>query len=206
MSATRTLVALVALAITASACSDNNGTLDDRVIVVENEGTTRGNAAADVAANELAGSQGAVVIGKTATILRVLNDNEIAKASFAIDVVNTNAVANFAAVIVDDHTAANAMLDVVVRGYGVAFIPSTTAAQLAQEGSAALADLRSTPPTDVDFEFTQLMVMEHAEALVVLDELAAQVGPGAMGDFIASSRVMVQDHLDQAEALLDTFF
>jgi urease accessory protein UreE len=36
--------------------------------------------------------------------------------------------------------------------------------------------------------------------------VAIQVGPGAMGDFIADTRVMIQDHLDRASNLLDDFF
>ena len=79
---------------------------------------------------------------------------------------------------------------------------SSSADSLADEYNAGLGQLRATPPGDIDFGYTELQVINHAEALVLLDELAVQVGPGAMGDYIADTRVMMDDHLANAQSLL----
>ena len=49
-------------------------------------------------------------------------------------------------------------------------------------------------------------MINHAEAEVLLDELALQVGPGAMGDYIANTRAMIDIHLADSEDLLATFY
>jgi len=200
---------LVALAITlVPACDDD----DDFVVVGDpvgdavDEGVARGTVLAADAHDELTGDDSAIVIGKTATIIAALNDGEISQSSFAIQVVDDDDIADFADRLIVDHQDANAVLDDVVRGYGVPFIASTAADELAAQGSDGLALLRQTPPGDVDFQFVQLQVINHAQAQVLLDELAAQVGPGAMGDYIADTQVMIDDHLAIATDLLDDFF
>jgi predicted outer membrane protein len=209
MALNRFLVCALALAL-APACTDDD---DDDVIIVEDpvgdavaEGTARGEALADQAFDELTGNDYAIVIGKTATILATLNDGEIAQAQFAIQVVNADDVFDLANEILIDHEDANAELDSVVRFYGVPYLESSTADALAADASAALAELRATPPQDIDFVYTDLQVVQHAQALVVLDELYVQVGAGEMGDFILNSRDMVAAHLEDAEDILETFF
>ena len=205
---TRSLLAAALVMALVPACDDN----DDDILVVDpvadtqDEGFARGDALANDAAAELTGDDALVVIGKTATILATLNDNEITQSAFVLGVSDDFETLDFANTLVNDHDDANQVLGEGVRGYGVNFIPSTTADQLASEGNAGFATLRGTPPDDIDFQFTELQVINHAEALVLLDELAIQVGPGAMGDFIADTRVMIQDHLDRASNLLDDFF
>ena len=199
---------LVALAITlVPACDDD----DDFVVVGDpvgdalDEGAARGTVLAADAQDELTHDDFAIVIGKTATILGTLNDNEIAQSTFAIEVVDDDDIADFADRLIVDHQDANAVLDDVVSGYGVPFIESTAADELAAQGADGLALLQQTPPGDIDFQFVQLQVINHAEAQVLLDELAVQVGPGAMGDYIADTRVMIDDHLAIAIDLLDDF-
>jgi predicted outer membrane protein len=204
MAVTRTLVAVIAIALVAG-CDDDD-TLDSEVIQTADAGAAQGAALADQAAGELTGDQYSTVIGKTASILFVLNDNEVKAADFTIDVLSGGDIEDYAEEIATDHSDANVVLDDVVRGYGAAYLPSSTADQLAAAGSAALAELRGTPPTDVAFKFTQIMVTQHSAALVILDELAAQVGPGAMGDYIADTRAMVDAHLGEGEFLLDDFY
>jgi predicted outer membrane protein len=207
MAATRSIIALLAIAI-APACSDNNDdvVVGDPVGDTQDEGFARGNAIADHANDELTGDDYLIVVGKTATILAALNDGEIEQANFAAQVVDDEDIFAFANDLIVDHEDANAELDGVVRFYGVNYIPSSAADALAGEALAGLAQLRGTPPGEVDFRFVELQVINHAEAQVLLDELEAQVGAGAMGDYIADTRVMVEDHFDEASALLETFY
>ncbi|HEY5945255.1 MAG TPA: DUF4142 domain-containing protein [Kofleriaceae bacterium] len=128
------------------------------------------------------------------------------QASFAADVAVHPDTIDFASDLIVDHDDANAELDAVVRDYGIGYVPSTAADALAAESAAGVGLLRGTPPADVDFKFVELQVINHAEARVVLDELAVQVGDGEMGDFIANTRDMVDEHLDRAEAMLETYY
>ena len=208
MARNRTVFAALALALAVvPACSDDNGVfIGDPVGDTVDEGTARGDAIADDAADELELTDFEITIGKTATILSVLNDGEIDQASFVAGRVAADDVFAYANDLVIDHDDANVALEGVVRSYGVPFLDSTTADTLAAEASAGLADLRASPPGDLEFTFVELQVINHAEALVLLDELAFQVGPGAMGDYISDTRAMMDDHLTRGEDLLETFF
>lgn len=207
MAATRIVLAALVIAL-APACSDDDDVIivDDPVADTVDEGFARGDALADVAAAELTGDEFEIVIGKTATILATLNDGEIDQSAFAAQVVVAPDVFDFANRLIIDHEDSNVALDSVVRFYAVPYLPSDTADALAAEFSANLGVLRGTPPEDVDFRFVELQVIQHAAALVVLDELALQVGPGEMGDFIAETSIMIDAHLAEAEDLLATFF
>ncbi len=206
MAAHRALLVAFALAFV-PACDDNND-----VIVVDPVGDTtdvgfaRGDAIADQTAVELAADPYLVVVGKTATILAAMNDGIINQSDFAAQVVIAGDIFDYANREIVDHDDANLALDDVVRFYGVNFVVSSSADALADEYSAGFARLRATPPGDVDFAYTELQVINHAEALVLLDELAVQVGPGAMGDYIADTKVMMNDHLALSQSLLATFF
>lgn len=206
MAATRSLLVALAIAFAPACDDDDDIIIDDPVGDVTDEGFARGDQLAGEAAVELTGDDFAIVIGKTATILATLNDGEIDQSAFAVQVVDDDDIFDFANTLIIDHEDANAVLDSVVRGYGVPFIASSTANALAAEFNAGLSLLRSTPPADIDFQFVELQVLNHAEALVLLDELAVQVGPGAMGDYIADTRVMIEDHLALSQSLLETFF
>lgn len=209
MAHTRTLFAAfaVALALVPACDDDDNGVfVNDPVGDAIDQGDARGEVIADDADAELSSTDFDVLIGKTATILAALNDGEINQAQFAITVVVDDDVFDLANVIISDHQTANAALDEVVRSYGLPFLPSTTADTLAAEFNAGLADLRAAAPEDVDFTYVQLQVIQHAEAQELLDELADEVGPGAMGDYIANTRNMIDEHLALSSDLLQTFF
>ena len=209
MATTRFLVVALALAFV-PACDDDD---DDFVVVGDpvgdaiDEGVARGTVLANDASAELSPvPDQRTVLGKTATILATLNDGEIQQAQFAIQVVQFDDTADLANIIIIDHTEANAVLDDVVRGLGVPFIASSTADALAADAAEGLGLLRATPPSDIDFQYTQMQVIMHSQALVLLDELEAQVGPGVMADYIDDTRVMINDHLTLSSNLLETFF
>jgi predicted outer membrane protein len=209
MAATRSLlIAVLAIGLAPACGGTTEGTVvvDDPVGDTVDEGHTRGDQIAGHAAQELTGDDSLIVIGKTATILAALHDGEIAQASFAVQIVAGDAVFDFANRLIADHHEGNAELDAVVRLYGVGYVPSSAADALASEAAAGLSTLRSTPPADFEFRFVEMQVINHAEAQILLDELAGQVGPGAMGDYIAATRHMIDVHLDESTDLLGTFY
>ena len=205
---TRSIIAALVIALAPACASDGDTTVvvDDPVGDTQDEGFARGVAIADHAEDELSGDDYAIVIGKTASIVAALNDGEIDQASFAVQVVDADDVFQFANDLIIDHEDMNIELDSVVRFYGVGYVPSSAADSLAAELGSGVAELRATPPGDVDFVFVELQVINHAEARVLLDELAVQVGPGPMGDYIDDLSFMVDVHYDEASALLDTFY
>jgi predicted outer membrane protein len=204
---TRFLVAALAVAI-APACgsSDNTVPIGDPVGDTVDEGHAHGDNIAAQASGELAADDYMTVIGKTASILAALNDGEINESAFAVQILGDQDIFQFANDMIAEHEDANTQLDDVVRIYGVGYIPSQTEATLAAEASQDLATLRGTSPGNFDFQYTELQVISHAEAQVLLDQLSSIVGPGEMDDYIANARSMVDDHLNRATDLLQTFY
>lgn len=211
MTATRSLIAVVVALAVAPACGGGGGGDGDIIIVdpVDDtiaEGEARGSLLADEAFADLSGDEYLVQIGKTASILAAVNDGELDQATFAVQVVDAPDVFDFANNLIIDHDDANIRLDGVVRFYGVGYLPSSAADAVILEANAGLGELRATPPIDIDFAFVELQVIMHAQALVLLDELFAIVGPGDMGDYIIDTQDMIDLHLSEAEALLATFY
>lgn len=203
MAAHRALLVAFALAVLPG-CDDDDVIIIDPVGETTDEGFARGDSIANLTAAELTGDQYTVVLGKTATILAAMNDGILNQSDFAAQVVLAADIFDYANRELVDHDDANFALDDVVRFYGINYVVSSTADALADEYSVGLAQLRASP--DPDFTYVQLQVLNHAESLPLLDELAAQVGPGAMGDYIANTRVMMNDHLAISQGLLATFF
>jgi predicted outer membrane protein len=209
MAATRSLIAAFAVALATGACgSDDDGTVivDDPVGDTTDEGFARGEVLAGHIQDELTAEPYDVVIGKTATILATLNDGEIDQAGFAVEVVVEPDVFDFANDLLIDHDDLNIDLDATLAGYGIPYLASSAADALAVEAADGLALLQQTPPGDIDFTFVELQVINHAQALVMLDELEIQVGPGAMADHIEITRELVDVHLEHAQRMLDTWY
>lgn len=205
---TRSLIALVALAVV-PACggSDSSGTVvivDDPVGDTVADGHARGVALADLTFDELVGNDYLVQIGMTGSILASLHDGEIAVSDFAAQVVLGDDTFDFANELIIDHEDANFELDGVMRFYGVGFFPAETADELAAQASFNIGVLRGSP--EPDFDFVETQVIDHASAQVLLDELYAIVGAGAMGDYILATMDMIDAHLAHGEALLETYY
>jgi len=206
MATTRLPLVAFVLALVPACNDDNDVVVTEPVAATTDEGFARGDNLAATANAELSSDDAPAVIGRTATILAALNTGEILQAQFAEQVVSAPDVLAYANQMIVEHSAAATGLSAVVRIYGVPFLPSTTAGMLTVEAMQGLNTLRTTPPGEVDFQYIQLQVIMHAGALVLLDELSAQVGPGIMGDFIADTRATVDMHLAEAQDILATFF
>jgi predicted outer membrane protein len=170
------------------------------------EGRANGDSIAAQAFGELSADDELTLIGKTGAILGSLDDGEIQQSSFAIQILGADDIFEFANDMIADHESDRTDLDETMRFYGAPFIPSQADAQLNADAQAALSDLRATPPSDFDLAYVEVQVKMHASAQVVLDQLADLVGPGVMGDQIANTHAMVDDHMDRATALLDSFY
>jgi hypothetical protein len=156
--------------------------------------------------NELVGNDFLVQIGMTGTILASFNDGEIAESDLAAQLVDDLEIFDFANQLIIDHEDLNFELDSVLRFYGVGYFPSDTADAIAAQTSVNVGVLRGTPPGEVEFIYVENQVINHAAALVLLDQLFVVIGPGDMGDFILDTQDLVDIHLAEAESLLATFY
>lgn len=197
------------LAPATAACTDSSTTgvvVDDPVGDTIDEGRATGTTIAAQAFGELSADDYQTMIGKTGELLATLHDGEIQQASFAIQVVQDDDVFDYANNMIIEHEDGLALLDDTMRFYGAPYIPSQAQAQLMADAQAALADLRATPPQDIDFRYMEVQVRMHASAQVILDQLSQLVGPGAMNDYIINARGMVDEHFDRATSILETYY
>jgi predicted outer membrane protein len=186
----------------APACSDNSDQVDDTVA----DGHNHGLDLADLNDVELSGADFLTQVGMAASVVASINDGEILQADLALDAVIDGDIAAYANDILIDHDDSNAALDSVLATYGIDFAPSSVADQIAAEASANLAVLRGSPPGDIDFNYLDIQVRQHAAALVVIDRLQDFIDDDVMGAFLADTEDMIEDHLDRGADLLDTFF
>jgi predicted outer membrane protein len=198
---TRLVIPLVC-ALSLVACDDNSS--NDPVDQAEDNGNIRGEELADQISLEFAVDESPTLIAQTGSILRALNDGEINQAAFALDIVATADVADFANQLVAQHMLANAQLTDVMRTYGVSFQPTQAEAMLAADANEGVALLRTTPPDQIDFTFLELQVQMHSSALVMLDELDDINDTEPMQDFIDTTRDMVDHHLHEAMDIHDS--
>ena len=203
----RHLLALVAMVHVAACVDDNDPSVEiDPVVDTIGEGEMRGTALAQQSREELDGNAFDVTLGMTASILAALNDSRVQEAVFATNVVFADDTFDLAEELLDDHVEANVKLDNVVRSYGIPYLPSATADGVIADSNAELSILRATDPGNADFVYTQGQVVRLTETLVLLDQLAVSVGPGAMADHIAATHAMIEPNLDEAIDLLEDFY
>ena len=203
-----TRIGIAALALGIAACGSDSSTVvsGDPVGDVVDDGYIRGEQLASQIAAEFAINDQPTIIAQTGSMLRAMNDGEIEQAVFAVQVVQADDVFEFANMMIVHHEDANLRLDDVMRVYGVGFVPTQAEANLRADAAAGLQMLRATPQQNVDFAYMELQVRMHATAQVVLDQLDAMVEAGPMIDYIANTRVMVDNHLAEAEDILETFY
>lgn len=205
-------VVLVALAVVPGCGDDDTITIieddpaDDAVDAAVAEGLGRGELLADEVLADLSADDDLVQIGKTASILAALNAGQIDQAAFAAPLVAGSDVVELANQVLIDNENASIVLDEVVRFYGTGYIPSAAADAVTRAAAGALDELRAASPDELDFTFVELQVITTAQGQVVLDQLLAIVGDGAMGDYVEDTIEMNDDHLREAEDLLETFF
>ncbi len=201
------IVALVATVLVAACDQDNEPDIRvDPVDATIVDGQMRGVALAEQSRAELTGTSLEVTLGMTASMLAAINDSRIQEAVFAANVVFADDTFDFAEGTIDYHQVANAELDSVVRAYGVPYLPSATATAVLADSNAELAVLRATAPGNADFVYLQGQVVRLTESLVLLDELAIRLGPGAMADYIARTHATIESNLAEAVDELEDFY
>lgn len=207
MRADRCELALIALVCAAACAEDHDPMVDiDPVAEIMDEGVVRGASLASLINDELADASLDETIGVSATVLAAINDSRIQEAVFASNVVFGEETFELAEEITIDHQDANARLAQVVSAYGVPLLPSATVNVVSAQSSADLSTLRATAPNTVDFTYVQGQVVLHTETIVLLEQLALMVGPGAMASYISDTRIVMETNLATAIDLLYDFY
>jgi putative membrane protein len=135
------------------------------------------------------------------------NQAEIKDARLARDAAVAHAVKQYAIMLENDHTAADARVSALVSALGLSLL---TPAALGSEGTqmvanhnAAFAQLATHHGAAFDRAFLEHEVSDHEIVLAKIDQLLTVVSPGSkVGGFLDGLRPKLQHHLDEANALL----
>lgn len=203
----RAVLALALALVPACTDIDDPPVRIDLVGEIVDEGNARGAALASLGSAELEGTSIEVTLGITATILAAILQSRIAESILAVNLTTSDDDAfELASDIIVTLAESNAELEALVRAEGVAFIPNSTAATIAVDSAAFVSRLRGTPPNDAEFVYLHGAVIRLAESGVLLDQLAIEVGPGAMFDYIADLRRLLDQYLATAIDDLADFY
>jgi len=134
-------------------------------------------------------------------VLDTLNQGEVEEAYAALPRLTASDVRAFAQRMVDDHSDARQAVLATADALDVAPMPSDTQAELQSESMEHVAMLRTTPAGALDATYVNLEVDAHAEALELLDDLAAAADAAQLDTLIATLRATVQQHYEAAQEL-----
>jgi putative membrane protein len=155
-------------------------------------------------ANAGAGGASAVLALSDAQVLLVLdtvNQGEVEEAYAALPRLTSPDVEAFAQKMVADHSAARQSVVATADSLNVPPAPSDVQAELKTHAEDHVALLRSTATAALDATYVDLEVEGHAEALMLLDELAAAANAAELKTLIATLRTTVVEHYDRAQEL-----
>lgn len=193
----------IALVFAVGACDDDSSIVGGPAADAEAAGTDVGNDIADQVDDEFSDNDDLTLVGQTGSILRALNDGEIAQADLALKTLARVETETYASDLIAAHTQANADVQGVLRAYGVGFISTDAEAMLVAEANAGLDLLQSTPPEQIDLVFLELQIRMHSAAEVLLDELESENDTDPMDSYLATFHDMIDEHLDAAEQIHD---
>jgi len=124
------------------------------------------------------------------------NNDEIKLGQLAADKASAKTVRDYGAMLVSDHTAANAAASQLATSMAVA-VPSATT----PEADAEYAKLQGLKGADFDKEFLMHMADGHAKAIDKFNQEAASTDPAPVTDFAKQTLPTLQKHLDTAKSL-----
>jgi len=134
-------------------------------------------------------------------VLDTLNQGEVDEAYAALPRLMSAEVRAFAQEMVTDHSAARQQVLTTANALSLAPTPSEPQEELQAEGEAHVATLRTKPAAALDATYINMEVTGHADALSLLDELAAAADAAQLKSLIATLRATVLEHYQQAQQL-----
>jgi putative membrane protein len=157
-----------------------------------------------------AGGEGGGVTAQLtdAQIIRVAelaNAGEVTEGNIALDRAQSNQVQDFAQMMVTDHTEGRTQLQTFATDNSITPQASEIATTLQNEADAQVEQLNNASDQDFDATYMDIQVAAHTEVLMLFDE---QLIPSAddpdLKALLTAQRNVVADHLDDAQAIVDT--
>jgi predicted outer membrane protein len=186
------------LAFLIPACTDE--TPRDAADIASDQGEQLGETRADQVNTELATDTGTTVLAKSGAIMLSIDQGEVELADVALDFAIDPAVRGFAQRMYDSHldhmTATSELLA------SLAVDPQATRVSFALDAEAqdAIGTLQTSG--DFDFDYMRMMVSMHAEAIVIVGELADQQTIDVAQRFFADATLTIADHHAEASVIL----
>jgi putative membrane protein len=153
-----------------------------------------------------AGDVALVSDGQAATILTAMNTGEIQIAQAALPRLTADPARNFANMMIEHHTRANADQIRIMQQENIAGAESDVSAALQQTADSVTAQLESVTPGTADVTYMDSQVRMHREALVLIDcLLVPSTDNEPFKTFIRDTvRPTVQSHWEEARAIRGT--
>lgn len=179
-------------------CTDETGR--DVADTAVDDGEAIGNTHADDTDDELANDSTEVRIGKAAAIVISIDQGEIEQANFALDNAVDPNVRAFASDMVAFHAADLIAIDQMLTDLELDALPNVISDDLDLEASASLDQL--TRSIDLDFDYMMFQVQQHAEAFVIVSELADLQDTAVDAEFFGNIALSLADHREHASVIL----
>ena len=136
-------------------------------------------------------------------VLVTVNQGEATIAQLAQSDAQTAAVKGFAAMMITEHTAANAQTLALVAAKNIPPEPSPVSENLEAEAAALLVTLSQTPQANFDRVYIQSQITMHQDVLTLIDtRLLPDATDADLRTLITTLRVSVAAHLDAARSIL----
>lgn len=138
-----------------------------------------------------------------AQVIMTVNQGEIQQGQLAQQQATRSEVQQFAAQMVQDHTAANQQLQTGLQNLAMTPQESPLSQQLAAEANQLLATLRTANAgEDFDRAYMDSQVAEHAKVLFLMDTvLLLQTQRAELRQLARTARTQVQQHLNDAASI-----
>lgn len=132
------------------------------------------------------------------------NLGEITQANTALEKLNNQRVRLYATRMVGEHTAGRELGVAVADAIDVTPVTSPTAQQLEAESNAIVQQLFAATEAQIDVLYMQTQVTAHRRVLELIeDQLLPSASAPDLVTYLHDMHHHVEDHLEDAEALLD---
>lgn len=142
--------------------------------------------------------------GEIAQAMRSVNLGEIAQANVARPRLTTATARDFADRMIDEHTQNNAELTQIVEDLAIGFAESDLSQDIEDDSERLVSEVQRATLQTIDEVYLETQVSSHTSALALIeDQLLPEALEDDLEDFLADTRDIVAEHLDDAQTALD---
>ncbi len=198
------ILSLLIVGASLAACGDNLQATDPEIDARQQQGDQMGQQLGLQLDQELtADMSDPTVSGKVGMIVKTMDMGEIAEAQAALRQTSNSDVNAFANLMVDDHTAADKMVDTLLASKRTSPIDEAVSMTMRQQATQDLARLQTMRGADFDREYALTEVQDHAQGLRILQHAIDRASSNDLRALLTQLRGTVQDHLARARDLAE---